>query len=472
MKKRIVASAVVLAAVLVTPKYISTQVNQVVDNGVAGLNETPTYKADIKSQNFGWFSSSAVVEVSLDMSQMAQQDPEAAAAVADMFTFNVNIEAEHGPVIFGQEAGIGLVAWSISYAGEGAEKYISWDKNLPLYEIKGKTGLTGSGHYSDNIPAFTAAENDEGNVVDFSGYAGGGEFNAEGYTYKSHSEKLMIDSTEFAMGFSDISIDADAKGSVIAAFQGELFDSTASILMKKLNIQEKTTGQNFDITDTLLATQTTMSDDSKLADVTVDYKIAEIAGAEFVASDLSLSMAVNKLSIDFFKAYQKLSQELNQTQPEVLQAQMMTFAQENLLTFLTPSPELNVTDFHGTLPQGKFVMTADSKIVNVDALPANLMDPGFWLSHLVANAHLEADDGVITMIAAQQMQNQLMANPDIATMSPEEIQQIIEQQTPMMLQNLTQQGLLIKTEDGYKTSFTLADSQAKINETPIPLPGL
>lgn len=472
MKKRIIASAVVLAAVIITPKYISTQVNQAVTNGVANLNDNPSYNATIKSQNFGWFNSSAVVEVSLDMSQMGAENSEDAASIQDMLTFDVNVAASHGPVILGQDPGLGLVAWSINYAGEEAKKHLTWDQHIPLYEIKGKTGLTGSGHYSDNIPAFKAIENDEGDVVEFSGYAGGGEFDSAGYTYKSHSEKLMIDTQEFALELENIGIDASAKGNVMAALSGELFDSTAEIIMKKMTVQQKVLGDKFDVMDMLFATETKVSDDGKLADVTMEYKVANVAGADFEASDLTLALALNKLSIDFFQAYQKMSQELDQSQPDVVQAQMMTFAQDNLMSFLSPSPELNITDFHGNLPQGKFVMTADSKVVNVDALPANLIDPGFWLSHLTVNANLEADQGVIEMIAAQQMQTQLMANPDVASMSPEEIQQIIVQQTPMMLQNLTQQGMLVKTEDGFKTRFTLADSQAKINETPIPLPGL
>lgn len=472
MKKRLFASAIVLGAFIVTPKFISGQVEPTLNGFVSSLDNNPAYAAKIKSANYGWFSSDAVVEVTLDLASMMQSAEGEIPEFDTSLVFDIDFSASHGLITTENGLGLNLIDWTASYQGEAQKEHIQWDDTTPLYAIHGQTNLIGSGTFSDVAPAFTAKQNASGLSIDFAGHQGSGSYDSKGYQYQGGATKLAIENEEITLNFADLSMAINADGSFVDAFAGKLFDSYATVTLKKIDFQAKQFEQTFSMVDTVFATDAKLKGEGELMDAVVDYKVGKIETSDFVSTDLVFSAAVNNISVELMEGYQALSQEIVGMQPDEVQTKMLEFVQTHLLNALTPQPEFNITDFSGTIPQGNFALKADSKIVGVDTMPANLMDPGFWLTHMVANAELNADKAVIEMLAAQQLTTQLMANPDVANMSEEEIAQIIAQQTPMMLDNLSQQGLLIQTEDGYRTKFVLVDSQAKINETPIPLPGV
>lgn len=472
MKKTLIASAVVLGACVITPKIISGQIAPSLESIVSSIDENPAYKAKIKSKQIGWFSSTAVIEVSLDMAALRQANEDEMSDSDEPLVFDIDFAASHGPITTLNGLGLNLVDWSVSYKGDAQREFIKWQDDQPLYSIKSQTSVFGNGTFSDEAPAFTAVENEDNLTASFSGHQGSGSYDAESYQYHGSAGKLTITDGNFQLDFDELSMDMSAKGNFVEILGGAMFDSSFSAILKKVSFENKKLDQTFSLTDMLLSSEAKMKEDGKLADIAAEYRIAKMELNDFVGSDLELRAAVNNLNVEFMQAYQKLSQEILGADPQETEAKMMAFVRNNVLKALTPQPELNITSFKGVIPQGKFNLTADSKIVGIDAMPANLVDPAFWLSHIAANAQFAADEAVVDMLAAQQLSSQLMASPQGSMMSAEEIEQIVVQQTPVLLDNLTQQGLLIKTEEGYRSKFTMADGQASINETPIPLPGM
>ena len=110
------------------------------------------------------------------------------------------------------------------------------------------------------------------------------------------------------------------------------------------------------------------------------------------------------------------------------------------------------------------------QLSGIEALPEEMEDPQFWITHLTANAEVLADKGVALLLATNYMNSQLAQNPQTAGMTPEELQEIAEQQSPMMVDALVEQGLLVDKDEKLTLIFTLKDSQAILNGNPIPLP--
>lgn len=469
MKKTLIAVAVIVATATIAPKVVSTKVEESLTNIVSQINNMPGYKAEIKDHQYGWFNSSAQIMIGIDLNAMSD-------AVKDdlegKFSVPIDFSASHGPILTGDHAGLGWVNWTASYSGEDTRKIFKWDDSEPLYRVTSNMGLLGSTSIADRAVPFTAPDDVQTHTLNFSGYEGKGTYSAGVYSYSGEMGKFEVDTEGLDFSSEGLSVEMELKGNMLDAIAGELFDTTAKIMLNKLNFEAKQEDLAFNLQGIKVGTVQTVDKAKGLANIVVDYNVAEVDSMGFVSTDLAMVAEVKNLSVDFLKAYQKFVNSIGQLPPEDIQMKSMEFATQNLLTLLAPSPEFNITDLHGTIPQGKFNATAFSKVVGIDTLPANIMDPGFWLGHLAASAEVKADKAVVELIASLQLRDQLLLNPDVAAMSPEEIDQIVAQQTPAMLSNFQQQGLLIETEEGYQTNFTLKDGAATINDTPIPLPGL
>ncbi len=101
----------------------------------------------------------------------------------------------------------------------------------------------------------------------------------------------------------------------------------------------------------------------------------------------------------------------------------------------------------------------------------SIADTALWMKIVSGEAYINMSDEMARTMAVEYAANQIVSTliQQGQTADPLEIEQVAEQQGPVLLYNFTQQGLLKKTETGYMGKVALQDGEMKINGTPVPL---
>ena len=471
-KPIIIGAGVTLAALGITPYFIGNGIEQNVTDIVTELNKQAVYSANIKSYQKGWFSTTAEIEIGIDVNALvaAQQMGNSNLSSEDNPSITATLEAHHGPLYFGNGQGIGRAHYTVSINGDKLREYAQWDATKPAYVNEGVIGLFGGISYTDEIPAMTATDEESGINFLFSGYKGEATTQGEEVVYKSTGESLSIGADEFSVNMKSLSVDMSYAGDLVRAVQGELFDSKMTASVASIEVAGFEPGANVAIDNLTLVANTDINNDEKTANVYVEYAIEKLVGPEIDASDMTLGVAINNLSTDFLKAYQDFSNESLMLPADEMTAKMMAFFEDNALSQLTAEPEINITKLSATLPEGSFNAHANTKLVGITALPETMADIGYWVTHLLADAKVTADKAFAESVTSGYMVSQIMASPQAQDMTQEEVEAAAKQQVPMMLDVFTQQGFIKETEGGYETVVELKDGKANINGTPIPLP--
>jgi len=473
MNKPLLAGAgVTLVALGVAPYFIGTSVHENVNAAVNEINQQAVYSAEVLSYDKGWFSTTAEIKLAFDFQALvnAQNVDPADIPMEENPSLTATLVAHHGPVYFGEGLGLGRVHYTVSIDGDELREYVQWDGQQPIYRNEGVVGLFGGLSYADVIPALSATAEEEGFTLLFSGYSGKAEPDGDQTLYMSSGESLSISADEFSIEMKNLSMDMSYDGDMVAAFKGDLFESQGKARIESIEISNIELGAAVKIENLAFATDVKINEDNNTANIYVEYAVDKAVGPELDATDMVLGVAINNLDIDFIKAYQDFSNNSLLVPSEEVPAKMMEFVEANLLTQLKAEPEINITKLKATLPEGSFNAYANTKLVGIDALPGTLEDAAYWVTHLLADAQITADKALAQSMASGYMMGQLMATPHAQSMTAEEIQAAVEQQTPMMLSTFAQQGLIKETEKGYETKLELKDGKASVNGTPIPLP--
>nr|WP_277603568.1 DUF945 family protein [Bowmanella dokdonensis] len=462
----LIGGAVAAVALLVTPKLIGLQVSQTLESKIAEFDALPGYSLSLTNLQSGWFTSQAQLAISLDLS--ASVPAEAVEAPPELSSV-VDLSIQHGPVLRSGLGVLGQLAWTVKVAGEGLRDKLNWQDGVPFYQIDGVTSLNGHSRYADSIVAFTGQ--DEAVEFRFDGMQGQGNWTDGIFSYQATAPELAMLAEAVTLSTTGLSLQMNAEADMATPLSGGLYDSTANLVADSLVIENQQEGQRTELTGLAMHLQSKLDEASDTGNMQLEYKLASVQSEGFTGQDLQLALQFNNLSLDFIKAYQAFSKTaLESTDPERYQAELVSFMQNNLLMLLSENPELNIASLSGTVTEGSFKGYLNSKLLDVTSLPQPLNDNRFWLNHLNAESELELDKGVALWLARQQVFSELQQNVPPEEWDEAQMQQVAEQQAPMLLANFVQQGLLMETPSGYKARFNLTDGQAVLNGNPMPLP--
>ena len=206
-KPIIIGAGVTLAALGITPYFIGNGIEQNVTDIVTELNKQAVYSANIKSYQKGWFSTTAEIEIGIDVNSLvaAQQMGNSNLSPEDNPSITATLVAHHGPLYFGNGQGIGRAHYTVSINGDKLREYAQWDATKPAYVNEGVIGLFGGISYTDEIPAMTATDEESGINFLFSGYKGEATTQGEEVVYKSTGESLSIGADEFSVNMKSLS---------------------------------------------------------------------------------------------------------------------------------------------------------------------------------------------------------------------------------------------------------------------------
>lgn len=460
-------SAVVLIIAAGTPGYISKQVDQDLRQMIDAVNQNPMYQAELVEHHKGWFKSESKVRLSVDLStltagqpQDAQQDwPDEVSTVLDLTT-------QHGPILPGK--GLGWVGWELSYSGDTLGPEIERDPAAAFYHLSAVTGFTLDTRLTDHMQAFTTTL--DGDTVQFSGYQGSGEIHNRQLSYIGKIASVKGENAEAGFVIENLVLDITTSVDIAALQSGQFFDSAGTLSVENMQVSTVDMGDIFVLNNFALITRMAMEEASELAELNLDYQADSLQVADATYRDLLLKLEINRISADFMRGYQEYVKTVYAASPEQIAAHTETFLADSLPLLLAQNPELKISELTATLPTG--ILTGDMRlqVEGVDALPARLDDSGFWFQHLVVDANLSADKPLAEEFALGYMQGQIAIDPAAENLSVTEIAQIAEQQTPVMLENLEQQGLIKASDDKYQIALSLKNGEANLNGTVISLP--
>jgi len=469
LKKRYLAVAIIIAVVLLLPKYVATQVTSSITHLVASVNKLPIYSAQVVEIDEGWFSSSAIIKVGIDFDKISERQIENMPTGQGQFL--VDFKSAHGPLIINDGFAIALVKWHASYSGNELKQVMQWDQSQAFYHITGTHQLWNTTDYKDKVQAFTI-DNEAQNVqADFSGYEGKGTFSSSHFDYSTVISKTILANSENTALITDVEFEMSVDGSYLKAMGGALFDTEMVFKMGQLQLNDELAQvEVMNLQQVNVETVVKINKENETANIDQLVELSSASFGGYKIENLNMDVAVNRFSKVFIEKYQNIINQMSTQDPLVIQQEMAAFMQDNMLLLLEQDPEFDIKNISATLPEGKFDVNAKAQTVGITNLPTDLRDQEFWLSHLLAEANLNSDKAVAQMLASQYMLSQLAANPQAAEMSVEQINQIAAQQAPAMLDALIQQGFIVEENGVYKAAATFKDKKMLLNGKEIPLP--
>lgn len=471
--KKIVLPLIAVAAVAgIAPKFVATQINTSLNGFVAHINNMPGYKASLSNLETTWFTTTADIKVSLELPNYGQPMDEQTKQELEAFSVNIDFDATHGPVLFGQHSGLGWSGWTATVNGDKLREHAQWQEGTPIYQLTSILGLAGTHRFADQMPQVTI-DGDNKSSLNFSGYEGAGTYNGKALIYAGQAESVTAQAPLLDMKASSLSFDIDMQSSIQDALEQGLYDSVS-----KLNVADfvLTTGEYSETTtvkNAYLSAVTNVDETLSVGGIAMSYGVEKLSTGSFSGEDMALDMEFNNLSGEVLRAWQKFAEEMNNVDPQHLPVKMQEFGQQHLLTLLKEQPQINITSLRATLPQGKVDSNIYTSLVGIDTLPDNLQDIGFWASHALMNGKIAGDKAAIEFVAVEIIKQQMLADPQAREMTPEQLEQISQmalQQTQGMLGMLTEQGMVIATETNYESVLKFENSQLTVNGKVIPLP--
>lgn len=472
MKKiALISAAVTLAVLVIAPKFIGDNVESQIKEMTDALNEHAVYGAEIIEYKKGWFTSTADIALSINVNDIfnAQNITTSNATEVSNPSVIAKLVAHHGPIYVGDSIGIGQVQYSVVLEGDAFREHMQWDDSRPFYRNQGVVGLLGGLSYNDELPAITASVEDKDFDLSFSGYQGKAESAGDAIHFTGVASSLSFSIAEVTTIMSNFNVDMTSYGRFIDAINGALLASNSTLSVEKITIEKAEEG-TVNVNDVVLTTDATLEDEGALANLSMDYTMSSVTADDFEASSLEFGIEFNRIDTEFIKAYQKFNSESLSTPPLETAENLSALLDEHFLNLLAASPEFNITKMAGTFPEGDIRAHANTKLVNIDTLPDNLMNPSFWAKHLEAELALDAKEEVMVWLTSLYLQNQYQSTVEGASMSDEELRRVALEQAPGVLDFIIMQQLMVKEEGRYRSTIAVKDGFSTVNGTKVPIP--
>jgi uncharacterized protein YdgA (DUF945 family) len=382
----------------------------------------------------------------------------------------VIVEFTHGPILIGEDPGIGFLGVK-AYADpesqpiELAETFLG----VPyLFEFRGISKFGDGFHFTGDVPEFEGALGDVS--YDFSGVDVAGvstidhlEFEAvlDGASLQSPFMSAVLESMRVT-GNSELRPDSISLG-------------TSEATLGRLAVINPSLGAAPMFSAESLSVATTVSENAEAThlDAEVVYRIGRmaIAGA-FEVSDAALGLRAGHID----------SAAVN----EIIAAASSAQANDNLGTMVAGmmplidrivagSPELTIDPLQFTLPEGDFRGRVQLGL-NSSALPTgsinDFMDPAVARQAITADAEVTAAKPLVAMIAQLVMAQNMpaMTGPDGGPLPPEQLAAMVDAQVAQSIGMLTAFGLLRDSGNDYTCAVGLRNGALTANGQPVPLP--
>ena len=441
--KKIIVSVILIAIVgLAGPKIIGGSANQKFEEFIAEVNETPGYQVEIIDSQTSWFSSKATVSVGLDPMLFGDMgnDPQM-RLLFEEFSADLSVTMQHGPFLTLNGLGLGLLAVKADVDETVLREYLIYNENESLYSLGVDLGLFGGASFSDTLQGFTLREL---GTVSFGGWNGEGSVSSSYVSYKGEMESFTSEAGGEKLEVKSVGLDLEAENSLINMLTTSFYDSAGEFTIGSIVLDTSAQG-NMALKDMAVTATTEVTNGGQLMDMGISYAVDELLIPGFNATDLLLKVELVNLEKTFFTAMQHAGQSAMEVE------ELSALFNDNLLPQLKASPEFNITELSGNVGGNSFSGKALIKLKGIKQMPFFMEDPSFWLSKLVVDAQFEMERAMAVFVAQTMMSS--------------------KQQAEATVNMLTAQGMVnVNARNNLEVSFTVNDSQVRLNGNLIPLP--
>lgn len=459
MKKVLLIGAAIIAIAIATPKFLATPINQKIEALVKKVDSIPGYEVSVVERSSGWFTSSANISVTIDINTIPSPDQHG----SDLLEANghLTLNVQHGPILFANGFSLGLAAWSIETDKTLLRDALSYSDSESLYSIQGNTGFSGDTQYSDSIASFSSTEDIQ---ITFSGWSGKGLISTNDSHYSGITDSIAISNTETSSDIKKLAVEIQLDDNWLTILENPIYNSTGKLAIDAINITPS--GQQaITLDDFIVDFETQKNAPETLANMMINYGFKQLKTPTLSASNFVLAIEIKNIEKEFLKAYQNIANN-----PEDLDAQLQSIVENNLLTQLQASPEININELSVNIDNKAFSGNLLTKIENIDALPAQLSDYTFWVQHTKASTTIKLNKALAFIVGKSVLFSQLSNNLHFQAMPASQQQEIIESQIKGILNGLISQGVLIEKGETYEADLRLEKGQAVINGQPTLLP--
>lgn len=453
---------IVVAAALIGPKFVGPQAEGAIKQHIEVINQLPAYKASMVSFDSGWFSSTATVSLGIDFGSVY---PDASAP--DDLSFEVVIDVQHGPVLTQFSPGLGMASFEAYAKDDALREHLDWEEDTPFYHLNGSAGFFGGISYDDAIVPFSSKANDEPIGLTSSGYEGTGKISSDEFSYEGKLEGAEAFISGQTISLGELELSTEAKGNMLDIMKGELYEGDMSAKLEEVTVRESGDTDLFELKNLGIEFISAFSNDEKSMNIDMNYAVESLKTEDFDLDELKLKMAINNIDSEFLLAYHEMVQNVYDQDPGEIEVATQKLIEESLPQLLQAEPEFVISEFSGEMEPGDFKGNLTAKLVGVTQVPKKLANTQFWLSSLMVDSSIAIDKPLLKWVAEQQMLSTMrmqMPGADEA-----ELQQMAEQQAPMMIDMYLQQGLLKEEDDEYRSEFQMENGEGVLNGQKIPL---
>ena len=467
-KKALLGGAVVVAGVFaVSPYFTGSALETNLNEQIAALNAQPAYKAEVVKFDKGYFTSSGVIHVTLDLGTMADDTND----LPEKVEFDLNFDAQHGLLLTQYNPGIGLAAWKLSFSGGDLRKFVKWNDDEAIYQMTGSIGLFGDAEYRDWAPELTSVENKEGIAFNFSGYQGQGSVGQDQVAYSGGFKDMTVsidDKARFKM--SKMNLELNAQTSLAALLAGTVYQGTSSFSIDEVSFEDVEMTQPLVLKGYELTSRSDINEDQDTTSIVVNQLLKSFESSALNANDIHFDMSMDNLDIGVLEAFQQFAAKQDTaTDPAILFEQQTAFFLDQLPKIIDDNPNFKIDKLSASLEQGDVNADMVMQLADVDQLPDPIDDQVFWLTHINSEAKVSIEKPLALWLAQQQILVQLRSQLPPAQQDPVQMQQIAEQQAPLVISTFVQQGFLTEQDNAYVSNFTMQDGEFVLNGNELPI---
>lgn len=480
--------AVLLAAVLIGPAVTGPMTEKALRQ-FAEQSSTDWVELKVASYQRSWFSADAVITIGLGgqyrelMSQSASSgdggSADAASRLAEEFAaeqLKLPLAISHGPVFlangFGFGAGRATGALDSSEVGPLAdlERLAEIDS---LFDVTLHTSFALNTTIEASSPSFVATT-DEGEFasrgIEIDLHVGAVSGEISGDVDVLGGRFALADGTALTFGEIRNRLDLDLARQYLT-----LGDATST--MDAIQLVDPD-GEEIAFGPATMAQRTWIADDGLLA-FDARFTVAAASGPEIEVTEFVMQTSGGQLSPEAIVAYgefnQRMVESISGGKPEVDTDQMMaeaaTLARDALA--LSPTFDLSTLSFGFN---GEPVAGSIDLDVNGAAVPAQadfrFTDIPMWKQVIGFDAAIELPAALTRQMMRASVRDQVQSTMGQLgqEMTEEELTAMVEAQVPLMLGMLESNGMLSKTDSGYRAVASFRDGQMTLNGATIPLP--
>ena len=485
----IVISVILIFAIL--PYFVGNIAKENIAEQAEKISQIPGYALEIRNYDQGWFTSSAVVSYGFDAH--TQNILEASIDEKDPFDKDIyellkkglvfDITVAHGPITFQNGVNFALLTLVGRFQDiDNADyKNILANNNLAsLLDIFSSVSYRGNTTIKATAPAFKADDAKTAVNLIFSGMELQAIINAQQDKYDVIFNFAGSDIQSPKANLSLQGITAQATGT---RMNDSLWLGKGSFSVGHFKSETAISGPAISFYNF-----SNEYDLSKESDTTLTMRLQSKVG-RFVANEdiqdtelkeITLDFTLNHLNSEAITDYVKSVQESYQTLSDETPTAEQTAENIQIITtrtgekILKGSPELVINKLGFLMNDGFYKSEGKLSFDGTDLENiAQLSDPQALNKKLAITSNVTFNMSLVKLIVKFRLKQRLATSgTDVASMPPEQIDQMVNVQAIAILQTFINQGYIMQNGEEYTLNFEMTDGNKLFNGKPLAIPGM